>query len=77
MSENHELNGNTGDKRAQELKVRSGPLISGAAYCLSSSSMILLNKVVLSSYSFNAGISLMFYQVTICIICYICLNLFI
>ncbi|KAJ4835433.1 GDP-mannose transporter gonst2 [Turnera subulata] len=40
----------------------SGPLISGAAYCLSSCSMILLNKVVLSTYNFNAGISLMFYQ---------------
>lgn len=40
----------------------SGPLLSGAAYCLSSCSMILLNKVVLSTYNFNAGISLMFYQ---------------
>ncbi|XVF68943.1 hypothetical protein PTKIN_Ptkin11bG0041700 [Pterospermum kingtungense] len=41
---------------------RSGPLLSGTAYCFSSCSMILLNKVVLSSYNFNAGISLMFYQ---------------
>ncbi|XWS71590.1 hypothetical protein CRYUN_Cryun03dG0151100 [Craigia yunnanensis] len=41
---------------------RSGPLLSGIAYCISSCSMILLNKVVLSSYNFNAGISLMFYQ---------------
>ncbi|KAH7836936.1 hypothetical protein Vadar_007595 [Vaccinium darrowii] len=40
----------------------SGPLLSGTAYCISSCSMILLNKVVLSSYAFNAGISLMFYQ---------------
>ncbi|GAB4824510.1 GDP-mannose transporter gonst2, partial [Ancistrocladus abbreviatus] len=36
--------------------------LSGAAYCLSSCSMILLNKVALSTYNFNAGISLMFYQ---------------
>ncbi|RDX70705.1 GDP-mannose transporter GONST2, partial [Mucuna pruriens] len=35
---------------------KSGPLISGAAYCISSCSMIMLNKIVLS------GISLMFYQ---------------
>ncbi|KAF8010385.1 hypothetical protein BT93_J1114 [Corymbia citriodora subsp. variegata] len=41
---------------------RSGPLVSGTAYCISSCSMILLNKIVLSSYNFGAGISLMFYQ---------------
>ncbi|KAI8523610.1 hypothetical protein RHMOL_Rhmol13G0087700 [Rhododendron molle] len=40
----------------------SAPLLAGTAYCISSCSMIVLNKVVLSSYSFNAGISLMFYQ---------------
>ncbi|KAI3514067.1 hypothetical protein L1887_12383 [Cichorium endivia] len=61
-NENDELGVDTVDKRTHELKVKSGPLISGAAYCLSSCSMILLNKVVLSSYAFNAGISLMFYQ---------------
>ncbi|XP_065878695.1 GDP-mannose transporter GONST2-like isoform X2 [Euphorbia lathyris] len=44
----------------------SGPLLSGIAYCISSCSMILLNKVVLSTYNFNAGISLMFYQNSIC-----------
>lgn len=64
MSEHDELIVDTDDKREHEVKVKSGPLISGAAYCLSSCSMILLNKVVLSSYAFNAGISLMFYQVT-------------
>ncbi|KAI5446514.1 hypothetical protein KIW84_014379 [Lathyrus oleraceus] len=41
---------------------KSVPLISGTAYCISSCSMIMLNKIVLSSYNFNAGISLMFYQ---------------
>lgn len=44
---------------------KSGPVLSGTAYCLSSCSMILLNKIVLSSYDFNAGISLMFYQVSL------------
>ncbi|TYI90605.1 hypothetical protein E1A91_D03G133300v1 [Gossypium mustelinum] len=50
------------EKHAHVIGRRSGPLISGTAYCISSCSMILLNKVVLSSYNFNAGISLMFYQ---------------
>ncbi|XP_021278686.1 GDP-mannose transporter GONST2 [Herrania umbratica] len=50
------------EKRAHVFGRRSGPLLSGTAYCISSCSMILLNKVVLSSYNFNAGISLMFYQ---------------
>lgn len=35
---------------------------SGAAYCLCSCSMVLLNKVVLSGYNLDAGISFMFYQ---------------
>ncbi|XP_057548440.1 GDP-mannose transporter GONST2-like [Amaranthus tricolor] len=50
------------DREYKSGKKPSGPLVSGAAYCLSSCSMILLNKVVLSTYNFNAGISLMFYQ---------------
>ncbi|OWM68750.1 hypothetical protein CDL15_Pgr024937 [Punica granatum] len=54
------------EKRGQLLRRRYGPLISGIAYCISSCSMILLNKVVLTSYNFNAGISLMFYQNLIC-----------
>ncbi|CAO2825153.1 unnamed protein product [Amaranthus hypochondriacus] len=50
------------DREYKSGKKPSGPLVSGAAYCLSSCSMILLNKVVLSTYNFNAGITLMFYQ---------------
>ncbi|KAK8990320.1 hypothetical protein V6N11_009025 [Hibiscus sabdariffa] len=50
------------EKHAHVVGRRSGALISGTAYCISSCSMILLNKVVLSSYNFNAGISLMLYQ---------------
>lgn len=46
-------------------KVHNQPLLAGLAYCLSSCSMILVNKLVLSSYDFNAGISLMLYQVNI------------
>ncbi|KAJ7959788.1 GDP-mannose transporter like [Quillaja saponaria] len=50
------------EKRVRMFERKSGPLFSGTAYCISSCSMILLNKVVLSSFNFNAGISLMFYQ---------------
>lgn len=46
-------------------KWRNQALMSGMAYCLCSCSMILLNKIVLSSYNFDAGISLMCYQVII------------
>lgn len=45
------------------VKINNQALLSGLAYCISSCSMILVNKYVLSSYDFNAGISLMFYQV--------------
>lgn len=45
------------------VKVHNQALLSGLAYCLSSCGMILVNKFVLSSYGFNAGISLMLYQV--------------
>lgn len=44
------------------VKINNQALLSGLAYCISSCSMILVNKYVLSSYDFNAGISLMFYQ---------------
>ncbi|KAF7120937.1 hypothetical protein RHSIM_Rhsim13G0071400 [Rhododendron simsii] len=50
------------EKREHGSRKLSAPLFAGTAYCISSCSMIVLNKVVLSSYSFNAGISLMFYQ---------------
>ncbi|KAL1332587.1 hypothetical protein HN51_061370 [Arachis hypogaea] len=55
---------------------KSGPLISGTAYCISSCSMIMLNKIVLSSYNFNAGISLMFYQNLISTLVVVLLSLF-
>lgn len=53
------------DKSSQSNKVvriNNHALLSGFAYCISSCSMILVNKLVLSSYNFNAGISLMLYQ---------------
>uniref|UniRef100_A0A0E0QDD8 Sugar phosphate transporter domain-containing protein n=1 Tax=Oryza rufipogon TaxID=4529 RepID=A0A0E0QDD8_ORYRU len=37
-------------------------LLSGLAYCISSCSMILVNKYILSGYGFSAGIFLMLYQ---------------
>ncbi|KAF6167171.1 hypothetical protein GIB67_029809 [Kingdonia uniflora] len=44
------------------VKFQNQAVFSGLAYCISSCSMILVNKFVLSSYDFNAGISLMLYQ---------------
>ncbi|KAJ8765321.1 hypothetical protein K2173_012018 [Erythroxylum novogranatense] len=44
------------------VKVHNQALFSGLAYCISSCSMILVNKFVLSGYNFNAGIFLMLYQ---------------
>ncbi|OAY57751.1 GDP-mannose transporter GONST2 [Manihot esculenta] len=71
--ENHATHGakisalfNGDEKREHGSGRKSGPLLSGTAYCISSCSMILLNKVVLSSYNFDAGISLMLYQNLIC-----------
>ncbi|KNA15197.1 hypothetical protein SOVF_100600 [Spinacia oleracea] len=49
-------------RTSRSLKIPNPALLSGAAYCISSCSMILINKFVLSSYDFNAGISLMLYQ---------------
>lgn len=54
--------------KTSRVKVNNQALLSGLAYCLSSCSMILVNKYVLSSYDFNAGISLMLYQVSFDII---------
>ncbi|CAI0474142.1 unnamed protein product [Linum tenue] len=48
--------------RSNKLMVHNQALLAGLAYCISSCSMILVNKFVLSSYNFNAGISLMLYQ---------------
>lgn len=48
--------------KTSRVKLNNQALLSGLAYCLSSCSMILVNKYVLSSYDFNAGISLMLYQ---------------
>ncbi|XP_018827633.1 GDP-mannose transporter GONST1 isoform X2 [Juglans regia] len=60
-----------GEKTARSnrvLKIPNQALLSGFAYCISSCSMILINKFVLSSYDFNAGISLMLYQNLISVI---------
>ncbi|KAG8086613.1 hypothetical protein GUJ93_ZPchr0010g8495 [Zizania palustris] len=43
-------------------KIQNQALLSGLAYCISSCSMILVNKYILSGYGFNAGIFLMLYQ---------------
>ncbi|OEL15636.1 GDP-mannose transporter GONST1, partial [Dichanthelium oligosanthes] len=43
-------------------KIQNQALLSGLAYCISSVSMILINKFILSGYGFNAPIFLMLYQ---------------
>ncbi|RLN38702.1 GDP-mannose transporter GONST1-like [Panicum miliaceum] len=55
---------------------KTGPLLSGICYCIASCSMILLNKVVLSGYNFDAGISLMLYQNFVCVVILLILELF-
>ncbi|XP_047315741.1 GDP-mannose transporter GONST1-like [Impatiens glandulifera] len=49
-------------RSGKSFRINNQAFISGIAYCISSCSMILVNKYVLSSYNFNAGISLMLYQ---------------
>ncbi|KAI3977744.1 hypothetical protein MKX01_014320 [Papaver californicum] len=68
-SETVDLEAGTDDKERDKqpggvklVKDQNQALLSGLAYCISSCSMILINKYVLSSYDFNAGISLMLYQ---------------
>lgn len=51
------------EKEQDSVKIQNQALVSGLAYCITSISMILVNKLVLSGYDFNAGISLMLYQV--------------
>lgn len=68
-NENDVENGIAGSEKdktlrtSRSIKIPNSALLSGMAYCISSCSMILINKLVLSSYDFNAGISLMLYQV--------------
>ncbi|KAF8397320.1 hypothetical protein HHK36_016233 [Tetracentron sinense] len=64
------------EKREHGSARRSGSLLSGTAYCISSCSMILLNKIVLSSYGFDAGISLMFYQNFVSVVIVVALGFF-
>lgn len=68
--ENHDVENAKLDKvkvrtprNGRVVKLHNQALLSGLAYCFSSCGMILVNKFVLSSYDFNAGISLMLYQV--------------
>ncbi|PHU03127.1 GDP-mannose transporter GONST1, partial [Capsicum chinense] len=56
--------------------VHNKALLSGVAYCISSCSMILVNKYVLSSYDFNGGISLMLYQNFVSVVVVSSLRLF-
>ncbi|KAF3334591.1 GDP-mannose transporter GONST1-like protein [Carex littledalei] len=62
-------------KQQKRIENKSGALLSGLAYCISSCSMILLNKAVLSGYNFTAGVSLMLYQNLVCVIIIVALEL--
>lgn len=43
-------------------------LVAGVFYCCASAAMVLLNKAALSSFNFNAPMSLLFFQCIICVI---------
>lgn len=43
-------------------------IVSGAAYCVASASMVLLNKAALSSFDFDSTTSLLFFQCLVCVI---------
>ncbi|EPS59769.1 hypothetical protein M569_15035, partial [Genlisea aurea] len=49
-------------RNKQVITLANQAFVSGFMYCVASNSMILVNKYVLSSYNFNAPISLMLYQ---------------
>ncbi|KAF3795588.1 GDP-mannose transporter [Nymphaea thermarum] len=64
------------EKRTHGAERKSHALISGSCYCVCSCSMILLNKVVLSTYGFDAGVSLMLYQNLVAVIIILILSAF-
>ena len=43
--------------------------VAGAAYCLASLSMVLFNKMALSSFEFHSMSALLLFQCTFCVIC--------
>ena len=53
----------TPSKGIKAATAASQAFLSGLSYCVSSCCMILLNKIVLSSFKWEAQISLMLYQV--------------
>ncbi|CAH2042013.1 unnamed protein product, partial [Thlaspi arvense] len=63
-------------RSSKMVKIHNQALFSGLAYCISSCSMILVNKYILSGYDFNAGISLMLYQNFVSVVIVSLLSLF-
>jgi len=43
-------------------------LVAGIFYCCASAGMVLLNKAALSSFNFNAPMSLLFFQCVVCVV---------
>ncbi|CAN6471349.1 unnamed protein product [Victoria cruziana] len=64
------------EKRTHEAERKSQSLVSGFSYCVCSCGMILLNKVILSNYGFDAGISLMLFQNLVAVIIIVILSAF-
>lgn len=57
-----------GERRQRSLLGLPTSVVSGAAYCTASISMVLLNKVALSSFDFNSPNALLFFQCALCVL---------
>ena len=49
------------------LNLAPAQVLPGAAYCVASASMILLNKLALSSFDFHSVTMLLLFQCTFCV----------
>ena len=59
---------------AEKRKKRYLVVVSAASYCLSSTTMVLVNKVLLSSYSFSCPVLLLLFQATVAVFAVVTLN---
>ena len=55
------------DARNLTSRAHSSQVLPGAAYCVASASMILLNKLALSSFDFHSVTMLLLFQCTFCV----------
>ena len=59
---------------AEKRKKRYLVVVSAASYCLSSTTMVLVNKALLSSYSFSCPVLLLLFQATVAVFAVVTLN---